>query len=70
MEKMSIVGSGRSVARQIVDKLGEFAPICSEFNPHVASVEYPLHTKNLSTKVFDKRKKRKKLARKMRRGRN
>ncbi len=70
MEKVCVVGSGRSIARQIVGKLGEFAPICSEFNPHVASVEDPLRTKNLSTKVFDKRKKRKKLARKMRRGRS
>jgi hypothetical protein len=67
MEKMSIVGSGRSVTSQIVNALGEFAPNCLEFNPHVMSVENPVNTKNLSPAVFDKRKK---LARKMRRGRN
>lgn len=70
MEKMSIVGSGRSVTSQIVNALGESAPNCLEFNPHVMSVENLVNTKNLSPAVFDKRKKRKKLARKMRRGRN
>lgn len=73
MEKVCVVGSGRSIARQIVGKLGEFAPYGGTFNPYVASVredEFITKRKTLPLEVFDKRKKRKKLARKMRRGRS
>ena len=72
MEKISIVGSGRSVTRQIVDGLGEFAPYGGTFNPYVASVredEFIAKRKTLSSEVFNRRKKRSKLARKMRKGR-
>jgi hypothetical protein len=68
-EKTVIVG--RSRASSIAYLLGTLTPACLAFETYKEELreDYTPRTKNLPPKVFDKRKKRKQLARRMRRTR-